>query len=197
MLTRNQADLRQLQNGLVKAAGWILLIVTTSLLIGGTVFTFFPHLATVDDMIIPISPQIAGIGFLLAGVLIVYLTERRWVSYLSGFLAYGVFGGLLALIAGPHGRLAIPRWGSLLLTLMMLAASFVASTFKDRVLGFADRALLLATVLTFTGAIGVESGRRLTGQGGSDSITVIGAGAALFCLVTGWAFHRLAGKRSG
>jgi hypothetical protein len=138
----------QIVNGVYRTGKFLLVFFTAGFLIIGIVSLLHPE-QEIRVVSASSHPLAVGAVFLLAGLAVLLPTLTRWVTILPGILAYAVIGGLIEIATGHaiNSSMPVPRWASVALTIYMIAATFMTSSFQNRRLRPLDYLALLIFVL--------------------------------------------------
>jgi hypothetical protein len=131
---------------------------------------------------------------------VIAITVDRWVKVLGGVLALAVLNGIIVTLEGHTTSEPVPRLQGIAITLFFSACVYIALTFSGRKLDMADRASLIAFVLSFIWGLAHDASKPETDWGSPSAVCVIAMAVGACCLFAAWArkgFNRPASKQSG
>jgi hypothetical protein len=174
----------QVKSGFRLAGNVLLTIATAMLLLGGVAYTFIPSL-----LIDPTSrsPVLGWVSLIIATTILIWKMDR-WVTILPGIIGYAAFGGMLAIVSGHlenNPSKLIARTDAAIITALLLVASAVSSTFKERSLNIVDRIALLVFVFSWAFSMSPTRSRMFLAQG-----------IGLATLLLAWAYHHVEDSRA-
>lgn len=138
-----------LHRALVRLAYAAAVLTTVTVLILGLHALRYPSAAQ-EGSFSANHPLFFGISFTTLASVIIVWTTKRWVKILPGLVAYGIFGGLIAIANGGfHSSIAsnsLTIRGTCLVVVLLAICVGLSITFTKRPLSVIDRIALLIFV---------------------------------------------------
>jgi hypothetical protein len=174
---------QQVVSGFILGGGILLGIVLMGGLVGGSGVAFGIIQSTRPS-------RVAALFAVVASLLLTFSMIRYWAKHFAGWLAYGVFNGLLMVSSG-HAvndpSIAVPRWLSISVTILIFASASVCLRFaKKYMLNAADKAALMTWLLAFSVAVNIENTHAVYREQIALGAMLVG----YLALVAAWQYHR-------